>query len=186
MSNTHDKLVQTTAELLQTQGYHATTMSQVVKESDTPKGSLYYYFPDGKEELAAAAVQQAGGVIAELIAAAAANTETAVAAVEMVVTALSDALLQSDFQKGCPVATLALETAASSATLQQTCRDIYRQWQKPLADSLQSEGWTVAEAQQRAQFVLAAVEGAMLLSKTERTVEPMQTTMQLLKGILTK
>ncbi len=186
MSNTLEQLISTTAELLQKQGYHATGLNQILKESGTPKGSLYYYFPGGKQELAGAAVQQAGAVIAQLITAAVAETDTAVAGVRMVISALSDALQQSDFQKGCPVATLALETAATNPYLQEICRDIYRQWQQPLAERLQNEGWTQEAAQQRALFVLSTIEGAMLLSKTEHSLEPMNTALQLLEGFLTK
>lgn len=186
MNETRKRMIVTTAELLQTQGYHATGLNQILKQSGAPKGSLYYHFPNGKQELAAAGIQQAGGAIEELIVLAAANTTTSVAAVQLIINALSDALLQSDFQKGCPVATLALETAATNDYLQRTCRDIYRQWQQALADRLQTEGWTELEARQRALFVLAGIEGAMLLSKTERSIEPMQTTMQLLEGVLTK
>lgn len=184
MSDTRQKMIQATAELLQVQGYHATGLSQIIQLSDTPKGSLYYHFPDGKQELAAAAVQQAGEAIQLLITHAAQSAETSAVAVEIVITALSAALERSDFQKGCPVATLALETAATNDYLQQTCRDIYRAWQQPLVERLQQEGWSAAESQQLAQFVFAAIEGALLLSRTERSTKPMETTMQLLKRMV--
>jgi TetR/AcrR family transcriptional regulator, lmrAB and yxaGH operons repressor len=49
---TRDQIIQTTCTLLESQGYHATGLNQILKESGAPKGSLYYYFPQGKEELA--------------------------------------------------------------------------------------------------------------------------------------
>ncbi|CAM5608443.1 hypothetical protein BSAF29S_01856 [Bacillus safensis subsp. safensis] len=37
---TKDKIIQTAALLLRKQGYHATGLNQIIRESGTPKGSL--------------------------------------------------------------------------------------------------------------------------------------------------
>lgn len=55
--NSREKLVQTASRLFQLQGYHGTGVKQIVEESHSPKGSLYYYFPNGKEQLAIESVQ---------------------------------------------------------------------------------------------------------------------------------
>ncbi len=55
--SSRDLIVNTAARLFFTQGYHATGMSQIIRESECPKGSLYYYFPDGKEEIAVECIQ---------------------------------------------------------------------------------------------------------------------------------
>ena len=49
--NTREKILTTAAFLFQKNGYHATGLNEIIKESSTPKGSLYYHFPDGKEEI---------------------------------------------------------------------------------------------------------------------------------------
>ena len=56
MTTTRQQIIEKTSELLDRQGYHATGLNQIVAESETPRGSLYYYFPAGKEELAAEAI----------------------------------------------------------------------------------------------------------------------------------
>ncbi len=50
VSSTRDQIIEATAGLLETQGYRATGLNQIIEESGAPKGSLYYYFPGGKEE----------------------------------------------------------------------------------------------------------------------------------------
>ena len=53
MANTREIIIETTCDLMENQGYHATGLNEIVKVSGAPKGSLYYYFPEGKESLAA-------------------------------------------------------------------------------------------------------------------------------------
>jgi TetR/AcrR family transcriptional repressor of lmrAB and yxaGH operons len=67
MTTTRDQIIQTTSDLLENQGYHATGMSEIVKASGAPKGSIYYYFPKGKEEITSEAVLFAGRMVAERI-----------------------------------------------------------------------------------------------------------------------
>ena len=57
--DTRDKLIKTASRLFGIQGYHATGLNEILKESGTPKGSLYYHFPNGKEELALEAIKLA-------------------------------------------------------------------------------------------------------------------------------
>ena len=57
--NSRKKILETAASLFKTQGYHATGLSQIIKESGSPKGSIYHYFPGGKEELAIESVKLA-------------------------------------------------------------------------------------------------------------------------------
>ena len=49
---TKSKIVEEASRLFRTQGFSATGLKQIIEESETPRGSLYYHFPGGKEELA--------------------------------------------------------------------------------------------------------------------------------------
>ena len=62
MTSTHDQIILVTCTLLEKQGYPATGLNEIVKESGAPKGSLYYYFPDGKEQIVSEAVLFAGSI----------------------------------------------------------------------------------------------------------------------------
>ena len=42
-TNTKDIFIDTASSLFANQGYHATGISEILKKSNAPKGSLYYY-----------------------------------------------------------------------------------------------------------------------------------------------
>ncbi|HWL11620.1 MAG TPA: TetR/AcrR family transcriptional regulator, partial [Ureibacillus sp.] len=42
--STKEKILIAASRLFRKQGYHATTLNQITKESNTPRGSVYYYF----------------------------------------------------------------------------------------------------------------------------------------------
>ncbi|SRR5579884_2642050 len=179
---TRARLIATTSTLLEAQGYHATGLNQILQESATPKGSLYHHFPGGKEELAAEAIAVAGQAIThdlDIIAEQGVDFGTALSAITSV---FCERLQTSDFQKGCPLATVALEMAATSDPLQVACRDTYHAWQERIAHSLiASYGWEPARASALALFVLSAIEGALLLCRVERSTRPLEQVMEELR-----
>jgi len=169
------RFVETTAALLRRQGYHATGLAQVVEESGAPKGSLYFHFPGGKEELAKAALERSSQELQAKLAAIAAGAKGPAAAVRAVTSALADELEASRFQDGCPVATVALEAAAQVPVLQAVCSAAYARWQALLEGYLAHSGMPAARARSLATLVLAAVEGALLLSRAHADATPLRT-----------
>lgn len=65
--NAREAIVDTASRLFFTQGYHATGLNQIIKDSESPKGSLYYYFPHGKEELALTCINRTSEEVARLL-----------------------------------------------------------------------------------------------------------------------
>lgn len=166
------RLIETTARLLQVQGYRNTGLNQILEEAGAPKGSLYHYFPGGKEELAAAALAHAATDVATRLTALCAAEATPEAAVDAVLDHFIAELEESGFQKGCPVATVALEEAGQNPTLQQACAQAYQQWQAGLEAFLQAHGRS--DAADAAEAFLVALEGALLLSRVRHDTTPLR------------
>ena len=166
------RLVQTAARLFQSHGYHQVGLNQIVAESETPKGSLYHYFPNGKEALAVAAI----GYATEQVASALQQITQSHAGPRAALAAVVDFFIQqlegSGFQKGCPVATLALEQAAHNPVLQQACAQAYQQWEQALAGYLQAQA--VAQPAAKAAQLLVMVEGALVVSRARLDCAPLR------------
>lgn len=171
---TRARIIATTAELMEAQGYHATGLNQILQQSNAPKGSLYHHFPGGKEALAAEAVEMAGQAITNDLDAFIAQGTDLGTALTLIIAFFRERLQTSDFQKGCPVTTVALEVAATSDPLQQACRAVYRSWQIRIEQLLIASGWSETRAPAMALFTLSALEGALILCRAERSIRPLE------------
>lgn len=171
---TKKKLVDATGVLLRRQGFHATGLADIVAESGAPRGSLYFYFPGGKEDLVAAALAAASGGITEVLETVLANAPTPSDAVRAVVMYFGGQLASSGFEKGCPVATVVLEQAASSDALQAVCARAYGGWRALIEQRLLREGYAAPRASGLATLILSTLEGALLVSRAHRSTEPLE------------
>jgi TetR/AcrR family transcriptional regulator, lmrAB and yxaGH operons repressor len=163
---TRERLLRTAATLFHTQGYHATGLNQVVAEGGAPKGSLYFHFPGGKEQLAAESIAVSAAGVRDLL--------RSVSDVDDALALFAARLADTDFRDGCPVATVALDAAGESEPIRAACATAYDSWREVLVDSLVRQGVPAARAPGLATTVLAAVEGALLLARTQRDVAPLR------------
>lgn len=168
------KMITATAELLQKQGYHGTGLKQILERSKAPKGSLYFHFPGGKEQLACEALEKSGDELRDRIAEAIEGEPELGKAIVAVTNLLAADLEASDFENGCPVATVALEAAATSENVRKTCEASYRGWQALVEARLEDAGVPAAMAEHAALFALSAIEGALLLARVYRDAGPLR------------
>ncbi|EQA53049.1 TetR/AcrR family transcriptional regulator [Leptospira kmetyi] len=182
--SSRERLIQTTGRLLQEKGYHGTGLKDILKLSETPSGSLYHHFPDGKEELTAAAIQNAGERLEKQIQAAVENHPHLYGALQEFTNHLAQELIASGFQKGCPIATVVLEVAADNDRIQKVCSVTYLKWQNLLSTLLQKSGMEESRVEPVSILLLAAVEGALVLCRAHRSIEPLEAVRTQLEGIL--
>jgi TetR/AcrR family transcriptional regulator, lmrAB and yxaGH operons repressor len=174
MSSAREQIIATTSELLEAQGYHATGLNQIVAESGAPKGSLYYYFPDGKEGLTAEVIERAGRDVVGSIRRGLAEKESPAEAVRGFILTVAHYVAASGYRAGGPITTVALETAGKSERLNEACGQAYKSWVAEFQHKLEAGGYPEPLAARLATSIIASIEGAIVLSRTYRTVAPLE------------
>src|SRR2546427_12926922 len=56
-TNSRASMVRSAASLIRSRGVNATSFSDVLADSEAPRGSIYHHFPDGKRQLAEDAIE---------------------------------------------------------------------------------------------------------------------------------
>ena len=171
---TRDRIVYASAELFRRQGYAGTGLKQIATEARAPFGSVYHFFPGGKEQLAEDVLRVGGRfflALYEAIAGAAPDYPTAVADF---FAGAAQTLEATDYADACPIATVAGEIASTHEVLRAATADVFESWLAALADDAVDAGIAPDRARPLALSVLALLEGAFLLSRSTRSLEPMQ------------
>lgn len=172
--STRDQIIAATCDLMEAQGFHATGMSEIIQASGAPRGSLYYYFPDGKEGLAAEAIARTGEATAERIRANLVEGDYIARSVARFAEQIAAAVEASGFRAGGPLTAVAIETATTSERLNQACREAYGRLTGAFAERLVAAGYPPARAAELAEFITAAIEGGIILSRTFHSGDPLR------------
>ena len=171
MADTRQRIVEAGAELIRHQGYAATGVKQIVAAAQAPFGSLYHFFPGGKEELAAEAIRLSGALYLELLPAVFDPEPDLTTAVRASFSGAAAHLRQTDYADACPIATVALEISSSSESLRLACADVFDSSIAAFTPRLVARGLDEAEARALAIGIIAALEGAFVLCRSQRTTE---------------
>lgn len=178
------RVIRTAAELLQRQGYNGTGLSQILRESDTPKGSLYFHFPGGKEELAIAALVSSGADFSNKLRQHLITETDPGRAIEFTCSTLAEELSTSNYEKGCPLATVALEAASISEPIREVCASYFQGWQDIVEQMLVSLDIDPDQASDLATLAVSSIEGAILLCRANHNTVPLERVGRMLRQIL--
>jgi AcrR family transcriptional regulator len=169
-SDARKKMIESATTLLAMRGLQGTAFSNVVERSGAPRGSIYHHFPDGKDQLVDAAIELAGERALGNLDALRGSPPKAVtgAFIEL----WRAVLVRSGLRAGCAV--LAVTVAADSPDLLERAGSIFRAWRGRLAELFVDGGMEPAAAERLAMMLVAATEGAVVVSRAEQSLEPFE------------
>ncbi|MGH7300768.1 MAG: TetR/AcrR family transcriptional regulator [Candidatus Rokuibacteriota bacterium] len=189
---TRDQILNAASRLIHVQGYRSTSLDDVLRESGVGKGNFYYYFKS-KEELGYAIIDRIARAFVERgLGPAFADTEAdPVAQLHGFFERVLDSQRQRNCVGGCVMGNLASELSDVHEGFRQRLAEIFVAYQAHLAEAIrrgQQSGRlrSDADASRVAQFLVAGLEGAILLSKVTRDITVMERCVEGLKEHLTR
>jgi TetR/AcrR family transcriptional repressor of lmrAB and yxaGH operons len=167
-SETRSRMVAGAVRLLAERGLQETSFSEVLELTGAPRGSIYHHFPQGKDQLIASAIDLAGSHAISMI-----DRSSGRTAAEVTTHFLAmwrEVLVRSHFKAGCSV--LAVTIATDSTDLLDHAATVFRTWRARLTELLSDGGLADPDASRFAAILIAASEGAVVLSRAEQSLEP--------------
>ena len=171
-------------ELFRQHGYNGTGFRDVVAHGNAPRGSIYHHFPEGKAQLAVEAVKLAGDRMEAVFRQGAREGADFVSGFEWVWSWWTGYVAGSDFEAGCPVAGVAIESHPEAPTVADAANEVFQRWVKSIAVGLQISGVDADEAERLGALVIAAQEGATLMARAARSPEPLERVGESLAALL--
>jgi TetR/AcrR family transcriptional repressor of nem operon len=188
---TRDQILDAAAGLIHLQGYHATSLDDVLRESGVGKGNFYYYFKS-KEDLGYAIIDRVmrGFLERTLEPVFAEHSGDPIAQIHTFLDRVRDIQRRRNCVGGCPMGNLASELSDVHEGFRQRLAEIFAQWRARFTEAL-SRGQRTGRVRRDcdparvAQFLVAALEGSILMAKLTKDIAVMEKCVEELKQHLT-
>lgn len=169
-SDVRQRMIEGAMGLLSRGGTQAASFSDVLNATGAPRGSIYHHFPSGKRELMDAAVDQAGAILIGALEQLDGASPQVV--VEGFLSIWRTLLVRSQCAAGCAVAAVAV--GAETTEQRDHVAQVFKGWISRLTDLLQKGGAPQQDAHVYAIMLVASVEGAVVLSRAEASLDPFE------------
>jgi TetR/AcrR family transcriptional regulator, transcriptional repressor for nem operon len=174
-NSTRERLIYAAMRLFQEQGYTATGVSTILREAGVNAGSLYHYF-SSKEELLKAVLETYAGMLDQVVMKPQreAMPDDPVERVFTLLEWYRAGMEQTGCTLGCPIGNLALEVSDHLPEVRNWIEWNFEGWCKEVQRWLDEAGdrfpagtdtWALS------RFVLTVMEGGIMQSRAERSLE---------------
>lgn len=177
---TREAILHAATRLIHIHGYNGTSLDDVLRESGVGKGNFYYHFKS-KEELGYAILDQhIAAFLGRMLEPCFSDPEVLpVAQIRCFLRRVLEAQRARNCVGGCPMGNLASELADVHEGFRTRLASLFAAWRERLTAVLSE---AVARGQVRgecrpeaaAHFIVASLEGAILLSKVAKDIQGME------------
>ncbi len=169
--DTRTKMLVSAAQVMRERGAAGVTIDEVLARSGAPRGSVYHHFPEGRNQILTEALRYSGESITAMIDDAAGWGAKAL--LREFVEFWERMLSEGDFAAGCPVVAAAI-CSDEEPNLCGEAATILGRWCAALTRAFVNDGFGEDDAASLAMTSIAALEGAVLLSRSTRCVDPLR------------
>jgi TetR/AcrR family transcriptional repressor of nem operon len=177
---TREAILAAAMRLMHVHGYHATSLDDVLRESRVGKGNFYYHFKS-KEDLGYAILDQivAGFLERTLDPCFADPAGAPLAQIRCFLDRLEQAQRERNCVGGCVMGNLASELSDVHEGFRKRLASVFTTWHARFAEALsearrRGEVIPACSPEAVARFVVAALEGAILLTKVTKEIRVME------------
>lgn len=171
--STRESILTAAVELMRHKGYAAVGMKDIAAASGAPIGSLYHHFRGGKVQIAREALVNAGAAYGLLIPSIVDGYTDLGEAIDGIFRQAADDMAGTGFANMCPVASVAAEVADTVEDLRDTTASVFTGWIDGGAAYFAARGLDASQAREVTLALVAALEGAFILARTLRSVDPL-------------
>jgi len=170
-TDARQRLIAAMTDALQRRGLHGSGLTELLAAAQAPKGVLYHHFPGGKAELAVAAVEATVERLCTLLDERMGASGDPTGALMLWIHGAQKRMEASGYERGCPLATIALETTAADVEIRAALDKGFAAVRLRIAGALEQAGYRQPAAM--AALILAAYEGGLLQARAAGNPEPM-------------
>jgi AcrR family transcriptional regulator len=172
---TRERIVEAARGLFFKQGYTATGMSQILEAAKANSGSLYHFFPS-KEDLLAAVLEKYQSMLEpHVLQPAFAREKDPIKRLFAILEGYRLLLESTNFELGCPIGNLALEVSNSQKKARKLIIANFNAWREAVSGLIEKGADRMPadlDPTAVATYVLATMEGAVMLARAYRSFEP--------------
>jgi TetR/AcrR family transcriptional repressor of nem operon len=186
---TRDRLIQSARHLFWERGFAGTSMADLLAHAGVNSGSFYHFF-ESKEALLRAVLETYLEALRPMVVDPAfATTDDPIARIFAILEGYRERILQTQCQYGCPLGRLALEIDPENRPAHNLIAENFRGWIGAVRECVDQ---AIDQAKHRlpkgtdrealATYVLAVMEGGVMLSRSYGSVEPFDLTVAQLRA----
>lgn len=186
-TDTRRRILEVAFRLFHEQGYHATSVSTILREAGVNSGSLYHFFPS-KEALLIAVLEWALDALRpQVMNPAEAATDDPIERVFALLANYRAGMQLFGCRMGCPIGNLALEVADDHPQARALIHRNFQNWASVVHGWLESAGTRLPTHLDRAalsRFILTVMEGGLMQARAAGDLQPFDESVAQLRAYL--
>jgi AcrR family transcriptional regulator len=181
---TRERILLAAMQLFAEKGYGSTSVQDILKAAQANAGSLYHFFPTKQDVLLATLEMYRDGIVPMLLMPAWQGVDDPIERVFALLAAYRGMLASTDCLYGCPIGSLALELHEPDPPVRELLSVNFHGWVDHVQACFEAARARLpkdADTRRLAVFVLTTMEGAVMQSRTHRTLEAFDASIESLR-----